>query len=182
MYTHKWTYHSANGESPGSRRQLIAASVPKRRFGLCSISVYKHSTELQSILTHSHTVSLICLHLIQQRRLLTWKARNNKRQTLHCSSALTPGGGEEKMNTNYNKKLPAQFKSTWKKKKISTNNELILQTHHELTLYFIFTHLNIHHPAASLKHQMWRNQLKIVNYRAQLFQTNKNILMYICPH
>lgn len=36
------THHSPNGESSCSRGQLIAASIPKRRFGLGSISVYRH--------------------------------------------------------------------------------------------------------------------------------------------
>lgn len=43
----KSTHHSSNGKSSSSRRQLIAASVPKCRFGLCSISVYKHSRRLE---------------------------------------------------------------------------------------------------------------------------------------
>lgn len=42
----KSTHHSSNGESPCSGGQLIAASVPKCRFGLCSISVYEHSRGL----------------------------------------------------------------------------------------------------------------------------------------
>lgn len=37
------THHSSNGKSSCSRRQLIAAPVPKCRFGLCSISVDEHS-------------------------------------------------------------------------------------------------------------------------------------------
>lgn len=43
VHTHKATYHSSNGESSGSGRQLIAASVPKRRLWLCSVSVYTDS-------------------------------------------------------------------------------------------------------------------------------------------
>lgn len=52
-HTHKSAHHSSNGESSGSGRQLITAPVPKRRFGLCSISAHTdtHGVELQFILT-----------------------------------------------------------------------------------------------------------------------------------
>lgn len=52
-HKHKSAHHSSNGESSGSGRQLITAPVPKRRFGLCSISAHTdtHGVELQFILT-----------------------------------------------------------------------------------------------------------------------------------
>lgn len=48
IQTRASTYHGSNGESSCSRRQLIATSVPKCRFGLCSISVRKQELELWS--------------------------------------------------------------------------------------------------------------------------------------
>lgn len=45
----KSTHHSTNGESSCSGRKLVAASVSKRRFGLCSISVYEHRRGLSCV-------------------------------------------------------------------------------------------------------------------------------------
>lgn len=91
MYTHKPTHHSSNGEPPRSRGQLIAASVPKRRLWLRGIPEYKHSREVELIFTSKRCFSLLSTSQIPER-MLTWRGRNNKTQTLRCSSARKPGG------------------------------------------------------------------------------------------
>lgn len=79
-HKHKSAHHSSNGESSGSGRQLITAPVPKRRFGLCSISAH----------TDTHTAWSFSLFSLQNSRFTDLRT-GDRRAYLPERTVITRG-------------------------------------------------------------------------------------------